>query len=623
MGDPGPSPVHARINLADEAVFELGGMQVHPAERAILMNGERRELQPRVMQVLVAMARASPDVVSREKLTELCWDGRIVGDDALNRCILALRHLAQEFTPQPFAIETMPRIGHRLVERGSDSPAADGERMRWRKPAAAVVLAMLIAAGLWSVGNRWPWEDGARVPTVLVTAAVDDDPSRELARDLAVQLGSLQVVQSPTMRLIGEPESSQGKPDLVLSVRRSAQPAGSAVLTGGARHSVIWSREFQQSSGNLGDLRQQITYTAAQVLRCALEGLGAKDPLSDEVLKTYLNACAALSDSGDDDRRAIVQLLEGVLRSSPEFVAGWANLLQAEVEAAGSFVHPDGAALKPALKRHIVAARRVEPHLTEAYLAESMFIPWTNYLDRGRLLDEAVARNPNHAGARSYRVFFFASVGRMDEAVREAREAVRLNPLSPALRDIFVGALAYDGDVDGALAEMVKAERLWPGASSVIEARYRVHLRYGDPNEALRLIRSRAIDTPAAYVQQLFLEARIDPSSENVERAIRQIRNRYRDNPDAIGNYSQTLAEFDRNEELLNVLNSAPVEALAPTTEELFRPAFRKLHRDPRFMRVAKRAGLLSYWRATDKWPDFCSAPDLPYDCRREAAKLG
>jgi len=54
----------------------------------------------------------------------------------------------------------------------------------------------------------------------------------------------------------------------------------------------------------------------------------------------------------------------------------------------------------------------------------------------------------------------------------------------------------------------------------------------------------------------------------------------------------------------------------------IFRPALHKLRRDPRFMRVAKRIGLLDYWEASGKWPDLCYEPDLPYDCKAEAAKL-
>jgi len=88
------------------------------------MGEDRRELEPKVAQVLVALVSAQSEVVSRDRLIEQCWDGRIVGDDALNRCIVALRHLAKQFSPEPFAIETVPRVGYFLVERRSEQRAA-------------------------------------------------------------------------------------------------------------------------------------------------------------------------------------------------------------------------------------------------------------------------------------------------------------------------------------------------------------------------------------------------------------------------------------------------------------------------------------------------------------------
>ena len=40
-------------------------------------------------------------------------------------------------------------------------------------------------------------------------------------------------------------------------------------------------------------------------------------------------------------------------------------------------------------------------------------------------------------------------------------------------------------------------------------------------------------------------------------------------------------------------------------------------------MPLAARFGLVDYWRTTGAWPDYCRDPDLPYDCKVEAAKLG
>jgi hypothetical protein len=46
------------------------------------------------------------------------------------------------------------------------------------------------------------------------------------------------------------------------------------------------------------------------------------------------------------------------------------------------------------------------------------------------------------------------------------------------------------------------------------------------------------------------------------------------------------------------------------------------MRRDPRFMRLAARLGLVDYWRTSGHWPDFCGDPSLPYRCQTEAAKL-
>jgi hypothetical protein len=46
------------------------------------------------------------------------------------------------------------------------------------------------------------------------------------------------------------------------------------------------------------------------------------------------------------------------------------------------------------------------------------------------------------------------------------------------------------------------------------------------------------------------------------------------------------------------------------------------MRRDPRFMAFVAKLGLVDYWRATGKWPDFCAEPGLPYDCKAAAAKV-
>jgi DNA-binding winged helix-turn-helix (wHTH) protein len=84
----------AAIRLADVAPFRLGDLRVQPATRQLFRGDSSEVLEPRVMQVLVALAQANGAVISRDELIERCWGGVIVGENAIQRVISRLRQVA-------------------------------------------------------------------------------------------------------------------------------------------------------------------------------------------------------------------------------------------------------------------------------------------------------------------------------------------------------------------------------------------------------------------------------------------------------------------------------------------------------------------------------------------------
>ena len=107
--------IGGEIDLARETGFLLGRLDVRPSLREIRVSGRIETVEPRVMQVLVALARADGGVVSRDQLIACCWGGRIVGEDAINRCIAKVRKIAELDGHASFAIETVARVGYRLA----------------------------------------------------------------------------------------------------------------------------------------------------------------------------------------------------------------------------------------------------------------------------------------------------------------------------------------------------------------------------------------------------------------------------------------------------------------------------------------------------------------------------
>ena len=123
---------------------------------------------------------------------------------------------------------------------------------------------------------------------------------------------------------------------------------------------------------------------------------------------------------------------------------------------------------------------------------------------------------------------------------------------------------------------------------------------------------------------QLYLQARINPTPANIDAVLRYYRRLFEKYPDDTSLYIQALGTFGRFDEVYRVLLSRP-EATSGydhyDADYPFRPHMRPMLADPRFMDVAHRIGILTAWRKSGDWPDFCNDPKLPYHCQTEAAK--
>jgi TolB-like protein/Flp pilus assembly protein TadD len=120
-------PEGRRVDLANESHFVLGGLHVVPSLCRV-WSTTMYQLEPRVMQVLVALVDHSPQVVSRELLIERCWGGRIVSEDAINRTVGRLRKLCHADGVERFQIETFKKLGYRLLGEVSREGPVKKER---------------------------------------------------------------------------------------------------------------------------------------------------------------------------------------------------------------------------------------------------------------------------------------------------------------------------------------------------------------------------------------------------------------------------------------------------------------------------------------------------------------
>lgn len=161
--------VPGKVDLAHEPAFKLGGTTIHPPTRQVVGRDAQQTVEPRVMQVLVALALAKGGIVTRDELTAWCWDGRIVGEDAINRTVSRIRQIAAGIGEQSFRVETIAKVGYRLVinEAGVttslptppalpvDAVPKEGiNRRQW--------VVATVAAGVAALGGVAWWRSGYR-----------------------------------------------------------------------------------------------------------------------------------------------------------------------------------------------------------------------------------------------------------------------------------------------------------------------------------------------------------------------------------------------------------------------------------------------------------------------------
>ena len=95
--------------------YRIGDWLIHPRINAMEKDGETVHLEPKVMQVLLALASEPGEVVTRERLRSAVWPDVFVGEDVLIRAISELRRAFSDDPREPNVIQTVPKVGYRLI----------------------------------------------------------------------------------------------------------------------------------------------------------------------------------------------------------------------------------------------------------------------------------------------------------------------------------------------------------------------------------------------------------------------------------------------------------------------------------------------------------------------------
>lgn len=101
--------------LATGSRFRVGPILVHPERLAIERDAAEISLEPRIMELLVALAEHAGEVIGAEQLLIEVWRGTFYGDNPVHRAIGVLRRQLGDDLRSPVFIETIRKRGYRLI----------------------------------------------------------------------------------------------------------------------------------------------------------------------------------------------------------------------------------------------------------------------------------------------------------------------------------------------------------------------------------------------------------------------------------------------------------------------------------------------------------------------------
>ena len=95
--------------------FYIGDSLVQPRRNVIQSCGKSTRVKPRSMAVLVHLSQAHGEVVEKYVLMDAVWGQASVTEDVLTQSIVELRKAFDDQAKQPRVIETIRKVGFRLL----------------------------------------------------------------------------------------------------------------------------------------------------------------------------------------------------------------------------------------------------------------------------------------------------------------------------------------------------------------------------------------------------------------------------------------------------------------------------------------------------------------------------
>jgi TolB-like protein/DNA-binding winged helix-turn-helix (wHTH) protein/Tfp pilus assembly protein PilF len=636
------------------ANYRFGPYELRTRTRELYKEGVKLKLRPQPFHVLGILVEYAGEVVTREELRDLLWSKETFVDfeHGLNTSIKELRGVLCDSASEPRYIETLPRLGYRIiVPVGVDEPPPVNQAFVQPQPAAAenpvgkkishdrvlqvlilrrwpvllgfsiVLIAALGAYFQWTHSRAQPQPTSGRLMLAflpfenLTGDAGQDYFSDGLTEEMIAQLGRLNpdhlgvIARTSVMHYKHSQEQLEqiGRElgvQYVLegSVRRDSDKVRiSAQLIQTKDQTYLWARQYDRELTNLlalqGEIAQEIAngnqLTIDDPKRVESAHQASLSPEAYEAYDLYLKGRYFWNKRTTQGLQHAMEYFEQAIAKDPSYARAYAGLADSYALMSGYSLAPQNEFMpkaRAAAQRAVeLDGRLAEAHTSLALITENYDWDWQNAEKEYR---RAIQLDPNYATAHHWYAEYLAYQGRFDEAFAESERARQLDPLSLIIATDNGAILYFSRQYDRAIKQfrsVLDMEPNFPRAHLLVFA----YVQKGLFADALADIEKwrRNDDAPGIWSIQAYVYGRSGKQAE-ARRALeklQQLNRRQQMDPAAI---ALAYVGMDNKDDAFAWLQKAYSEHSNALTALKVDPIYDPLRRDPRFQELLRRVGL-------------------------------
>ena len=462
-------------------IIRFSDVEIDQSLGEIRRGGERIDVEPQVLDLLVYLAERPGRIVSKDELIDGVWDGRIVSDSALASGISAARRAVGDSGKAQEIIKTVSRRGVIFVPSPEIS-LAEAPAVREAASERPSILVLPFKNLSADPGQAY-FSEGiaediltslARFEEIVVIAQQSaiafhaaDTSEVEFSRQLAVDYALVGGVQRADDRVRVTVQ--------LIDVRTQA---------------TLWAERFDRDVTDIFALQDEISGVVVNTLVGEVAERHLEQAQAPRQMGAYEHALRAQRRIWSVSRESLAEAraeAEAALKLEPDYARAHALLSWAILTQDGNGWGDGEGALydkSVAHARIAVALDRQNPW-ARALLGISTF--WRDRETQETLaeVEEGVALNPSNAHLRMFLGAHLAYMGRGAQAVEHLDLAIRLNPLFPDLYLIHRARAYFAMDrLDEALSDARRAAAGLPGHPTAFAMLTVCHQARGELDEA-------------------------------------------------------------------------------------------------------------------------------------------